>query len=54
MTEDMVISQQSQLELFHWFIRAHLESTGGQLSTADAGSEEEAAIAASDAADVTD
>ncbi|MGA8851112.1 MAG: DNA starvation/stationary phase protection protein [Aeromicrobium sp.] len=53
-TEDMIISQQSQLELFHWFIRAHLESTGGQLSTAGAGSEEEAASAASDAAAATD
>jgi starvation-inducible DNA-binding protein len=53
-TEDMVISQQSQLELFHWFIRAHLESTGGQLSTADATSEKKSAEAAHDAADVTD
>lgn len=53
-TEDMIIGQQRQLELFHWFVRAHLESTGGQLSTASADSEKKAAAAAHDAADVTD
>lgn len=30
-TEDMLIGQVKSLELFHWFIRAHLESAGGQL-----------------------
>ena len=53
-TEDMIIGQQRQLELLHWFIRAHLESTGGTLSTADASSEKKAAAAAHAAADVTD
>lgn len=53
-TEDMVIAQQSKLELFHWFIRAHLESTGGRLSTEDATSEKKAAAAAGANADVTD
>ena len=53
-TEDMIIGQQRQLELFHWFIRAHLESTGGVLSTEGASSEKKAASAAHDAADVTD
>ena len=53
-TEDMVIGQARQLELFHWFVRAHLENTGGGLSTADAKSEKTAAQAAHDAADVTD
>lgn len=53
-TEDMIIGQQKQLELFHWFIRAHLESTGGRLSTAGASSEQEAAADAHAAADVTD
>lgn len=53
-TEDMIIGQQKQLELFHWFIRAHLESTGGRLSTADATSEKQAAADAHAAADVTD
>lgn len=42
-TEDMLIGQSAQLELFHWFVRAHLENSGGQLSTANAGSEVEAA-----------
>jgi starvation-inducible DNA-binding protein len=32
-TQDMLIEQAAQLELFHWFIRAHLESSGGELST---------------------
>jgi starvation-inducible DNA-binding protein len=53
-TEDMIISQQRQLQLFHWFVRAHLESTGGALSTEGADSEKKAAQAAHDAADVTD
>ena len=32
-TQDMLIEQSRQLELFHWFVRAHLESAGGELST---------------------
>ncbi|MGJ9422669.1 Dps family protein [Aeromicrobium sp. CF3.5] len=52
-TEDMIIAQQGKLELFHWFVRAHLESTGGQLSTDGTGSETAAADAAGGAADVT-
>ena len=32
-TQDMLIGQAGQLELFHWFVRAHLESSGGELST---------------------
>jgi starvation-inducible DNA-binding protein len=47
-TQDMFIAQTEQLELFHWFVRAHLEDTGGNLSTAGAGSEQEAAAAASE------
>ena len=42
-TQDMLIGQSGQLELFHWFVRAHLESSGGELSTAGASSEEQAA-----------
>ncbi len=42
-TEDMLIGQIAKLELFQWFIRAHLESTGGELSTADARAETQAA-----------
>lgn len=42
-TEDMLIGQTGRLELFHWFVRAHLENAGGELSTAGAGSEPAAA-----------
>lgn len=49
MAEDLLVGQIRQLELFQWFIRAHLESAGGQLSNAGAESEEEAAVAASEA-----
>lgn len=42
-TQDMVIGQTEQLELFHWFIRAHLEDQGGHLSTEDAKTEKAAA-----------
>jgi len=47
-TEDMLIGQIKQLELFHWFVRAHLETVGGDLSTGDASDELGAAQAASD------
>jgi starvation-inducible DNA-binding protein len=53
-SEDMLIGHLKQLELFHWFVRAHLESSGGTLSTAGADSEVTAAIQASDAADVVE
>ena len=42
-TQDMVIGQTEQLELFHWFVRAHLEDQGGHLVTDGADSEQEAA-----------
>ena len=42
-TQDMLIGQASKLELFHWFVRAHLESSGGELSTAGARTERTAA-----------
>ncbi|MGA8256434.1 MAG: DNA starvation/stationary phase protection protein [Nocardioides sp.] len=45
-TQDMFIAQTDRLELFHWFVRAHLEDKGGSLSTEGAGSEAEAAAAA--------
>lgn len=48
-TQDMFIGETEQLELFHWFIRAHLEDQGGRLSTQDASTESEAAEAAGDA-----
>jgi starvation-inducible DNA-binding protein len=42
-TQDMVIEQTERLEQFQWFVRAHLENGGGQLSTAGATHEREAA-----------
>lgn len=45
-TEDMFIAQTNQLELFHWFVRAHLEDKSGALSTADESTEKGAAAAA--------
>src|SRR5580698_5564322 len=38
-TQDMLIGQSSQLEQFHWFVRAHLESADGTLSTGGASTE---------------
>ena len=32
-TNDLLIGHLHELELFHWFVRAHLESAGGALST---------------------
>lgn len=46
-TQDMFIAQTEQLELFHWFIRAHLEDKAGRLATAGATTEAEAARAVS-------
>ncbi|MCW2839124.1 MAG: dps [Aeromicrobium sp.] len=47
-TQDMLTGQVEQLELFHWFIRAHLEDQSGNLATVDATDETEAAVAASE------
>ncbi|WP_235736027.1 Dps family protein [Nocardioides alcanivorans] len=44
-TQDMFIGQTEKLELFHWFVRAHLEDQGGHLKTAGASAEAEAADA---------
>jgi len=38
-TNDLLIGHLHELELFHWFVRAHLESAGGDLSTAGAKTE---------------
>jgi starvation-inducible DNA-binding protein len=45
-THDMLIGQLGDLEQFHWFVRAHLESDGGKLSTTGAHTETEAARSA--------
>ncbi|MFI8817616.1 MULTISPECIES: Dps family protein [unclassified Streptomyces] len=45
-TEDLLIEHLRSLEQFQWFVRAHLESSSGALSTAGAQTEEQAAKAA--------
>ncbi len=42
-TNDLLVGHLHELELFHWFVRAHLENAGGELSTADAEGERESA-----------
>jgi starvation-inducible DNA-binding protein len=42
-TNDLLIGHLHELEQFHWFVRAHLENAGGDLSTAGAHTEKEAA-----------
>jgi starvation-inducible DNA-binding protein len=42
-TQDMLIGQAEQLEQFHWFVRAHLETPSGTLATAGTRTEKEAA-----------
>ncbi|MCC8339043.1 DNA starvation/stationary phase protection protein [Streptomyces sp. R1] len=49
-TQDMLIEQLRGLELFQWFVRAHLESSGGRLSTRGATTETGAAGQAADQA----
>ncbi|GEL93566.1 Dps family protein [Cellulomonas composti] len=45
-TNDLLVGHLHELELFHWFVRAHLESAGGALSTAGSQTEKSAARAA--------
>lgn len=45
-SEDLLLGQSADLELFQWFVRAHLESSTGKLASADATSEKGAAKAA--------
>jgi starvation-inducible DNA-binding protein len=42
-TNDLLIGQLRQLEQYHWFVRAHLESSSGALSTNGANKETTAA-----------
>lgn len=49
-TNDLLVGHLHELELFHWFVRAHLESAGGELSTAGAEGERESARSAGEAA----
>ncbi|POH57834.1 Dps family protein [Arthrobacter glacialis] len=45
-TEDILIGQCGKLELFQWFLRAHLESNTGELVHANAATEKAAAKSA--------
>lgn len=45
-TEDMIITQCAQLELFQWFMRAHLEDDAGDLANAGSKTERSAATKA--------
>lgn len=38
-TQDMLIGQSQKLELFHWFVRAHLEDSRGEIVSGAASSE---------------
>ncbi|SDR56498.1 starvation-inducible DNA-binding protein [Streptomyces sp. 2224.1] len=49
-TQDLLIEHLRSLELFQWFVRAHLESAGGKLSTGAADGEFAAGRAAVDQA----
>ncbi|WP_432488043.1 Dps family protein [Kineococcus sp. SYSU DK018] len=51
-TEDLLTGQAGQLEQYHWFVRAHLETAGGELSTAGAGTEQQATRKAGERAGV--
>ena len=45
-TQDMLIGQVAELEKFQWFVRAHLESAGGELASGGAHTERQAAAQA--------
>ncbi|WP_030561074.1 DNA starvation/stationary phase protection protein Dps [Streptomyces aureocirculatus] len=47
-TEDLLIEQLRDLDQFQWFVRAHLESAQGTLSTGNAATEADAARAAAE------
>jgi starvation-inducible DNA-binding protein len=50
-TQDVLIEQTEALELFHWFVRAHLEDAGGRLVDDDDRTEKAAASSARRATD---
>ncbi|MGO8771387.1 ferritin-like domain-containing protein, partial [Mycobacterium sp.] len=45
-TQDLLIGQAGQLEKFQWFVRAHLETAGGQLTHEGSTTEKDAASSA--------
>lgn len=48
-TEDLLIAQTAQLEMNHWFVRAHLSDTDGRLATQGTVTQLDAATAAAHA-----
>jgi len=46
---DMLVGQTAELELYQWFVRAHVENTSGELLSGDAATELDAAAAAATA-----
>lgn len=48
-TEDLLVGQTAELELYQWFVRAHVENTSGELLSGDAATELDAAAAAATA-----
>ncbi|MEU5716122.1 DNA starvation/stationary phase protection protein [Streptomyces sp. NPDC020403] len=53
-TQDLLISQLRDLEKFQWFVRAHLETSSGRLSTAGSEREVQAARAAKAGAEMAE
>jgi starvation-inducible DNA-binding protein len=49
-SQDMLIGHSAELEKFQWFVRAHLENSGGELVTAGATTEKSAASKAKEKA----
>ena len=47
----LLIGQSAQLEQYHWFIRAHLETAGGELTSGGARTEQQAAAAVDSSTD---
>jgi starvation-inducible DNA-binding protein len=45
-SQDMLIGQSDKLEMFHWFVRAHLEDKGGNVASSGARTETAAAAKA--------
>ncbi len=45
-SEDLLVGQAGELELAHWFIRAHLSDVDGRLPTSDTDSQLDAAVSA--------
>ena len=48
-SQDLLIGHSGELEKFQWFVRAHLENSGGQLATEGKKTEKDAADAAKSA-----